>query len=311
MACCTPGSTSKDPVNRAQPLSPIAAALDPADFDMVQLAGREFRMGNDGADVIVGDGEGPSRIVSVSDFQIAPAVVTNRQFGEFVRATRYVTDAERAGSSYVFFLQIEPSRRNSYRQVARGLPWWLHMPDACWQRPQGPGSHIYERLDYPVVHVSWDDAQAYCRWAGARLPTEAEWEFAARGGREGLQFPWGDDLREHGELMCNVWRGSFPDGPDEGWTPGPVAAAAGAPNGYGLYNVSGNVWEWCADWFSPEYHTQTARCDPLFSEPTGRRSMRGGSFLCHESYCHRYRLGARTSNTPDSTSSNLGFRVAR
>jgi formylglycine-generating enzyme required for sulfatase activity len=160
------------------------------------------------------------------------------------------------------------------------------------------------------VHVSWNDAHAYCVWAGVRLPTEAEWECAARGGHEGRRFPWGDELRENGRLQCNVWHGAFPDAPEDGWTPGPVTAAQGVPNGFGLYNVSGNVWEWCADWFSPDYHTRTSSRDPLFCEPTGRRTMRGGSFLCHDSYCHRYRLGARTSNTPDSASSNLGFRVA-
>lgn len=268
-------------------------------------------MGNASADAVAADGEGPVRRVSLAGFAIAPAAVTNREFRDFVRATRYVTEAERCGESFVFYLQVPPARRQQARQVAAGLPWWLPVADASWQRPEGPGSHIYERLDHPVVHVSWNDATAYCAWAGVRLPTEAEWECAARGGLEGRRFAWGDDLMQNGAPRCNVWRGSFPNASADGWQPAPVPVTTGDPNGFGLFNTCGNVWEWCADWFSPAYHQETAREDPKFSDPTGRRSMRGGSFLCHDSYCNRYRVAARSSNTPESASSNLGFRVAR
>jgi formylglycine-generating enzyme required for sulfatase activity len=269
-------------------------------------------MGNDSADAVPGDGEGPARRVTLGVYAIAPATVTNREFADFVRATRYVTDAEQAGSSYVFYLQAPAALRQSARQTVRGLPWWLPVADACWQRPEGPGSAVRDRPDHPVVHVSWNDAQAYCDWAGVRLPTEAEWECAARGGLEGVRFAWGDDLRgADGTPRCNVWRGTFPAAPADGWTPGPVAARSGEANGLGLFNCCGNVWEWCADWYSPAYHRETAAADPRFERPTGQRSMRGGSFLCDDSYCNRYRVAARHGNTPDSAAGNIGFRVAR
>ena len=251
-------------------------------------------MGNDGADAVPGDGEGPARRVTVDGFRIAATAVTNREFADFVRATRYVTDAESAGLSFVFYLQVSLQVRQGLRQVVRGLPWWCPLANASWQRPEGPGSHVHERLDHPVVHVSWNDAMAYCAWSGTRLATEAEWEYAARGGLEGRRFAWGDDLYdEAGEPRCNVFRGEFPNAPAAGWLPQPVAAYAGVANGYGLYNVCGNVWEWCAD-----------LC------PGEQRALRGGSFLCHDSYCNRYRVAARTSNTVDTAASNIGFRVA-
>ena len=263
------------------------------DIETIALPGGEFVMGSDAGEGLPADGEGPARRVALEPFRIGATTMTNREFGDFVRATRYVTEAERAGESFVFYLQVAEALRPAIRKVAAGLPWWLSVGEACWQRPEGPGSHIRDRLDHPVVHVSWNDAHAYCEWAGVRLPTEAEWEFAARGGLEQKRYPWGDELRPHGELRCNIFQGDFPDRPAEGWNPGPMEARAFPPNGYGLYNTSGNVWEWCADWFSP-----------------GQRTTRGGSFLCHDSYCNRYRVAARGSNTPSSSASNCGFRVA-
>ena len=267
-------------------------------------------MGNDHADGFAADGEGPARPVELAPFAIAATTVRNREFAAFVRATQYVTEAERLGQSYVFHLQVPAAERAQYAPVA-GLPWWLQVPYACWQRPQGPGSHASLRPEHPVVHVSWNDAQAYCAWASLRLPSEAEWECAARGGLEGQRLAWGDALYPQGQRVCNTWWGDgFPALHHSDWQPGPVAVDAFAPNGHGLFNVCGNVWEWCADYFHPDYHQATPAYNPLDQRPNGQRSMRGGSFLCHDSYCNRYRVAARSSNSPGSSASNIGFRVA-
>ena len=309
--CCVPaGSVAAGSPGQALPGLPGLARPQDPQAALTALPGGIFRMGSDDPDGFVDDGEGPARDVSVDRFRIAPAAVTNREFNAFVRATRYLTDADRCGSSFVFYLQVPEAVRKTLRQVAAGLPWWLPVPYASWQRPEGAGSHIHDRLDHPVVHVSWNDATAYCRWAGVRLPTEAEWEYAARGGLENRRYPWGDELDPGGHPRCNIWRGSFPNAPATGWEPTTIAAAAGEANGYGLFNVAGNVWEWCADWFDNAYHHVAATRNPLGAKPTGRRSMRGGSFLCHDSYCNRYRVAARGCNTPESSSSNCGFRVA-
>ena len=304
--CCVPG-------RHAAPLPvpvPTRACGPLAHAELVGLPGGEFTMGTDAAEGFAEDGEGPARRVRVSPFAIARTAVTNAQFRAFVRATSYITEAEQAGSSFVFYLQLEAERRRAIRQVARELPWWLPVEGACWQRPAGAGSGIHDRLGHPVVHVSWNDAAAYCAWAGLRLPTEAEWEYAARGGLDGARYPWGDELEPEGVRRCNIWQGAFPSEPAPGWQPGTLPAAAFAPNGWGLHNMAGNAWEWCADWFSPGYHGETAPADPLQQRATGRRSLRGGSFLCHASYCNRYRVAARGSNTPATSASNIGFRVA-
>lgn len=304
--CCAASRAS------SAPAAPLAATRrggrEP--HGMVLLPGGEFTMGTDSGEGFAGDGEGPARRVALRPFRIGLAAVTNGEFGDFVRATRYATEAERLGESFVFYLQVPETMRQSARRIDPQLPWWLPVAGACWQRPEGPGSHVHDRPGHPVVHVSWHDARAYCEWAGARLPTEAEWEFAARGGLESRRYPWGDELAPGGERRCNIWQGEFPGAPATGWSPGPVVADGFAPNGYGLHNACGNVWEWCEDWFSPSYHRDTPSRDPLQREPTGQRSMRGGSFLCHDSYCNRYRVAARGSNTPASTTSNCGFRIA-
>jgi formylglycine-generating enzyme required for sulfatase activity len=250
-------------------------------------------MGTDDADGFPEDDEGPVREVTVAPFAIDPYCVTGARFAEFVEATGYRTDAERFGWSYVF-AKFLPGRVRKTAPRPQRTPWWCGVPGAYWRHPEGPDSDLDGRWDHPVVHISWHDANAYCRWAGGRLPTEAEWEYAARGGLDQARYPWGDELTPGGEHRCNIWQGRFPvhDTAEDGYA-GTAPVDAYRPNGYGLHNTSGNVWEWCAD---------------PFAEGLPERSMRGGSYLCHESYCNRYRVAARTANTPDSSSGNLGFR---
>jgi sulfatase modifying factor 1 len=258
------------------------------------------------------DGEGPARRVAISPFEIACHAVSNLQFGDFVRATGYTTDAERYGWSFVFEGLLSDDLKHGIRGRAAETPWWIPVPHAYWAQPEGPPSTVLDRLDHPVVHVSWNDANAYCRWSNSRLPTEGEWEMAARGGIEKAVYPWGDELTPGGKHRCNIWQGVFPDRntEDDGYF-GTAPVHAFEANGYGLHNAAGNVWEWCQDFFSPRYHHVTAAADPRYEEMGPNRSLRGGSFLCHESYCNRYRLAARSSNTSDSSASNIGFRVVR
>ncbi len=273
-------------------------------------------MGTDGDEGFPEDGEGPVRKVAVSSFEIDAFTVSNDDFAAFVSGTGYVTEAERFGWSYVFHLFVSKiSHKRGEVKTVPGLEWWFGVERACWKRPEGRGSNIKGRGDHPVVHVSYNDVLAYCAWAGVRLPSEAEWEYAARGGLEQKRFAWGDELVPGGKHHANIWQGTFPtvNSRDDGFA-GTAPVDAFPPNGFGLHNVAGNVWEWCADWFSPDWHVPErpeTRRDPK-GPPTGdRRVNRGGSYLCHASYCNRYRVAARSSNTPDSSTGNLGFRVAR
>ncbi|HEX6499058.1 MAG TPA: formylglycine-generating enzyme family protein [Micromonosporaceae bacterium] len=282
---------------------------------MIRIPAGPFLMGGDDPDAFPDDGEGPVREVYVSEYHIDPKAVTNAQFAGFVKATGYVTEAERFGWSFVFHLFV---RGEAARHVINGtvpqVPWWLPVQGADWRHPEGPGSDIGTRQNHPVVHVSWADANAYAAWAGKRLPTEAEWEKAARGGLVQARFPWGDDFTPRGQYRCNTWQGDFPrrnTGADGYLGTAPVNAYR--PNAYGLYNTSGNVWEWCADWFSSDWHAEDrpeTRRDPVGPAEGVTRVMRGGSYLCHESYCNRYRVAARTSSPPDSATGHLGFRCA-
>lgn len=278
---------------------------------MVTIPSGSFLMGTDTKEGFPGDGEGPVRRVEVDSFQISPYAVTNAEFKDFVDATGYVTEAERFGWSFVFHLLVSEETRQRVTNVPLGANWWLVVKGASWKCPEGPDSDVQDRMNHPVVHISWNDAEAYCKWADVRLLTEAEWEYAARGGLEQKTYPWGDLLKPNGEHRCNIWQGKFPvhNSALDGYI-GTAPVDAYQPNGYGLYNMAGNAWEWCSDWFSPAYHRQSAARNPVFTEPTGRRSMRGGSYLCHRSYCNRYRVAARSSNTPDSSTGNCGFRVA-
>ena len=266
-------------------------------------------MGDESAWAYPGDGEGPVHEVSVSPFEIDPYTVTNAAFAQFVDATGHVTDAEHYEWSFVFggFL---PDDAPETRGVV-GAEWWRQLYGANWRHPEGPGSSIEDRLDHPVVHVSWNDAQAYCAWSDTRLPTEAEWEFAARAGSPS-PFPWGDELEPNGEHRMNVFQGEFPRRNTclDGYS---ATAPVGAfpPNAFGLHNVTGNVWEWCEDWYSPNYYSQSAHNDPRGPTTGTTRVERGGSYLCHASYCRRYRVSARLGAEPESSTGNLGFRVAR
>ncbi len=300
-SCCSPGRPDPTPGRSSTPAPapvpvPAAAGSGPPP-GLVDLPGGTFAMGSQDPDGFPDDLEGPVRPVEVAPFAIGRTSVTNDEYAAFVDATGWVTESERLGWSFVFagFLP-GPLRKISPR--VPGAPWWCGVDGATWRCPEGPGSDLAGRGDHPVVHVSFHDAAAYAAWAGARLPTEAEWEYAARGGLEQARYPWGDDLTPGGEHRCNIWQGTFPtrNTADDGYR-GTSPVTAFAPNGHGLHDMAGNVWDWI---------------DEVWDRPgaPGQRVMRGGSYLCHASYCTRYRVGARTSNTPDSASGNQGFRIA-
>lgn len=307
-----------EPIRRAPAPGGAAAGNDPT--GMVRLEGGSFLMGTDSDEAWQEDGEGPIREVTVSPFWIDVHAVTNAQFTQFIKATGYRTDAETFGWSFVFrgHLPRKFSDRLIQTHAVPGLTWWIAVPGAKWDRPEGERSNLKGRMDHPVTHVSWNDAIAYCRWAGKRLPTEAEWEYAARGGLTQKIYPWGDQLEPLGKHRCNIWQGRFPDtntGDDGYIATCPVDAFE--PNGFGLYNVAGNVWEWCTDWFCPHHHVKvmsqgegmSAGLNNPPGPPTGTHKLqKGGSFLCHRSYCNRYRVAARTGNTPESSTANAGFR---
>ena len=284
---------------------------------MALIPAGEFEMGTDGDYGFPLDGEGPAHAVKLAAFYLDATCVTNEQFNAFVNATGYKTESERFGWSFVFFGHLSLKQQaTAVRLRVLGSEWWCRVDGATWRHPEGPGSHIKQRWAHPVVQVSWSDAVAYATWAGKRLPTEAEWEYAARGGLAQKRFPWGDELEPEGRHRMNVWQGVFPAANTEADGHfGPAPAKSYRANGYGLYQMTGNVWEWCADWFDAATYRHNARGQPCVN-PTGpttgeRRVMRGGSYLCHASYCNRYRTDARSSNTPDSATTNLGFRCAR
>lgn len=292
-SCCAPSSGRDGPEKQSDsnfPVSPDAGSTE----GMVRLDGSPFLMGADGPEIWVADQEAPVREVNVESFWIDRCCVTNDQFAAFVDATGFATEAEQFGWSFVFLNQIPNAHRKRAQPVTvQGTPWWARVEKADWRKPGGPGTNIKKLGAHPVVHVSWNDASAYARWAGKRLPSESEWEFASRGGLEQAIYPWGNELTPGGKHRCNIWQGEFPnrDNGEDGYT-GTAPAKSFRANGYGLYNTVGNVWEWNAD-------------------PWGEgRIIRGGSFLCHHSYCNRYRNSARSQNTPDSSTCHTGFRCA-
>ncbi|MEM7799009.1 MAG: formylglycine-generating enzyme family protein [Chloroflexota bacterium] len=275
---------------------------------MIKIPGGRFLMGTDYKKGFHKDGEGPVREIHVNPFWIDPCAITNAEFAAFVAETGYQTEAEKFGWSFVFHLFL-PSDFEATQGVAIA-PWWRQVYGADWAHPEGPHSSFEERHNHPVVHVSWHDALAYAKWAGKRLPTESEWEMAARGGLKQKKYPWGDRLLVNSKHQCNIWQGDFPNHNrgDDGFL-GTCPVNAFRPNKYGLYNLSGNVWEWCFDWFSPNFHQLGPKQNPAGPPSGTQKVMKGGSYLCHKSYCNRYRVGARTSNTPDSSTGHMGFRL--
>ena len=309
--CCAASRPDTQPPGRRRAPVQSRSRRDPS-RGLVPLPGGSFLMGTDDETGFAADGEGPVRKVHLDPFQIGACAVTNSEFDKFVKATRYSTEAENYGWSFVFRRFLPRSLDRRLPAVVAEAPWWAPVQGATWRRPEGPSSGINGRMDHPVVHVSWNDAMAYCEWSGTRLPTEAEWEYAARGGLTQRRYAWGDELTPNGEHRCNIWQGTFPgnDTCEDGFA-GTAPARSFPPNGFDLHNVSGNTWEWIADRFSATYHRNGPRRNPHGPPEGTSRVIRGGSYLCHESYCNRYRVAARSANTPDSSTGNLGFRCAR
>jgi len=255
------------------------------------------------------DGEGPPRQVTLDAFLIAPLTVTNCQYQAFSEATGYTTVAEQRGASFVFDMLIPDEADN--KTVALQAPWWHEISGACWHAPEGPqGAGLDQRYDHPVVHVALPDALAYCDWAGVCLPTEAQWEYAARGGLQSQPFPWGEELEPGGQNRSNVWQGTFPQANTaaDGFV-GTAPARCYMPNAFGLYAMTGNVWEWTRDRFTA-LHSPRPQHNPKGPLNGDRAVTKGGSYLCHASYCHRYRTSSRQALDPFTTAGNLGFRVA-
>uniref|UniRef100_A0A8C3P8Y7 Formylglycine-generating enzyme n=1 Tax=Chrysemys picta bellii TaxID=8478 RepID=A0A8C3P8Y7_CHRPI len=268
-----------------------------------------FTMGTDEPE-IQQDGEWPARKVHVSQFYMDRYEVSNVEFEKFVNATGYVTEAEKFGDSFVFEGMLSEQVKTEIQQAVAAAPWWMPVKGANWRQPEGPDSSISKRMDHPVLHVSWNDAVAYCTWAGKRLPTEAEWEYSCRGGLENRLFPWGNKLQPKGQHYANIWQGEFPiSNTGEDGYKGTAPVTAFPPNGYGLYNIVGNAWEWTSDWWAVHHSAGETR-NPKGPSSGTDRVKKGGSYMCHKSYCYRYRCAARSQNTPDSSASNLGFRCA-
>jgi sulfatase modifying factor 1 len=284
VTCCTPSRRERaaipDPVH--------ATGWD--DAATVALPAGRFLMGDDSAWSYPEDGEGPRRAVAVEAFSLDACAVSNRRFAAFVDATGHITDAQRYGWSFVFAGLLpddfEPTR------AVEAAPWWRQVLGAYWRCPEGPHSTVADRLDHPVVQVSAQDAAAFAAWAGKRLPSEAEWEYAARAGST-TTFPWGEELQPRGEHRANVWQGEFPtrNTCEDGYA-GTCPVDAFPASAFGTRNMIGNVWEWTADTWS------------------GGQVLKGGSYLCHASYCRRYRPAARSTASADSSMGNAGFRCA-
>lgn len=309
-ACCTPTLKRENAANRSDGFWPPRMSSESHAIAQAEIPAGAFVMGESGDVANRRDGEHLTHAVYLDAFVIDVTSVTNRDFARFVDATGYRTDAEQWGVSAVFHHQVR-APDDDVLGALDGMAWWVAVRGADWRAPGGALSAIEAIMDHPVVHVSWRDAHAYCRWAGRRLPSEAQWEYASRGGLAGCRYPWGDELiGADGHWRCNIWQGAFPHTnlAEDGWS-FTAPAEAFAPNGYGLYQTVGNVWEWCHDGFEPEYYARSPLSNPQGTDAGEHRVMRGGSFLCHDSYCNRYRNAARTGNAPETSSSNIGFRT--
>ena len=262
---------------------------------MVAIAsfpGGDSFVGTDTPELLT-DGEGPRRAVRLKPFRLEACAVTVERFAAFVTETGYVSEAERLGWSAVFAGFLADGLGSG--RPDKATDWWRPVTGACWRCPEGPGSTIEDRADHPATHISWSDASAFAAWAGGRLPTEAEWEHAARDGAGDRRFPWGDADPTDAKIFCNIWQGSFPSFP---------------PNSAGLFNMSGNVWEWTSDPFRVRSLSREAQVANRRATEERLKVVKGGSFLCHISYCYRYRIAARIGLPPDSAASNSGFRIA-
>lgn len=302
MSCCAPTRPQGIPSCQAPALPTTGKRAQTVAF----AGGRSF-VGTD-TPMLPQDGEGPKRFVNLAPFSIEREPVTNRRFADFIRATGYVTEAERFGWAPVFAGLLSGGAAHA---PIDATPWWTRVDGASWSAPEGPGSTIEDRLDHPVVQVSWGDANAFASWTGGRLPREAEWEFAARGGVADPKFPWGDDEPSDTRIRANIWQGNFPHHNTlaDGYL-GTSPVGRFAPNGIGLVDMIGNTWEWAADAFRIHSVSKSAKTRNAQALRLGEKLLKGGSFLCHISYCYRYRIAARMAMTPDSCASNVGFRVA-
>lgn len=337
-------ATESSAAEKIVPFAPTkidtAQAPGKAPEGMVWISGGEFSMGSEDTRGMMCGGPDampdarPIHRVHVNGFWIDATEVTNQEFEKFVKATNYVTVAEQTpkpedfphvpagdlvAGSLVFTVAGSSVSLDDYRE------WWRYQKGANWRHPLGPGSDIKGRENYPVVHVAYADAVAFANWAGKRLPTEAEWEFAARGGFAGKVYAWGDDLRPHDHWMANTYQGRFPvkDTGEDGFA-GVAPVRSFPPNGYGLYDVAGNVWEWCSDWYRSDYYASLAALHDVARNPSGppssfdpdaptekKRVQRGGSFLCTDQYCTRYMVGTRGKGEESTSSDHVGFRCVR
>jgi formylglycine-generating enzyme len=335
LTSAAPGETPGSPMNPNRTPAPGAAPEG-----MVWISGGEFSMGSDASGEALCSLPGvtrdaqPIHRVYVDGFWMDKTEVTNEEFEKFAKATGYITVAERTpttaefpgappenlvAGSVVFTPPDHAVALNNHYQ------WWSYVKGANWRHPLGPGSDLKGKEKNPVVHIAYDDAVAYAKWSGKRLPTEAEWEFAARGGLDGKLYPWGDELKPNGKWMANIYEGHFPnqDAGEDGFA-GIAPVAQFPANGYGLYDMAGNVWEWCSDWYRADYYTQLARAGGVTRNPQGpetpfdpaepaerKRVHRGGSFLCTDQYCTRYMVGTRGKGEVSTGSNHLGFRCVR